>query len=146
MQITVRPLELADVPRLVHMEREIFTLPWSEQNFKDLIGREYCLYLVAVEEEQIVGCSGMTILGEEGDIDKVMVCAEGRRRGIASCLLGQLLAEGRKRGIKEFTLEVRVRNTGAIRLYEKFGFTAEGVRPGFYEKPSEDALIMWLRQ
>ena len=61
-------------------------------------------------------------------------------------MLLQLLDEGRKMGAKEFTLEVRVSNAGAIHVYESLGFVTEGVRKNFYEEPTEDALIMWKRQ
>ena len=52
---------------------------------------------------------------------------------------------GRQKGVTEFTLEVRVGNEYAIKLYEKAGFVSEGIRPGFYEDPKEDANIMWIR-
>jgi len=57
----------------------------------------------------------------------------------------RLIEEGYAMGIAEFTLEVRVSNAPAISVYEKCGFVSEGVRPKFYEKPVEDALIMWKR-
>jgi hydroxylamine reductase (hybrid-cluster protein) len=60
-------------------------------------------------------------------------------------MLEELLRLGAERGITAYTLEVRVSNAPAIRLYEKFGFVSEGIRPGFYEKPTEDAMIMWRR-
>ena len=146
MRVIIRPMMQEDVDKLVQMEQNIFSVPWTEQNFAALLTRSYCLYLVAQKEEQIVGFAGLTVLGNEGDIDKVMVCEECRGMGVASYLMEALLSEGRRRGIQEFTLEVRVSNTAAIRLYEKFGFVSEGIRPGFYEKPVEDAMIMWLRQ
>ena len=49
-------------------------------------------------------------------------------------------------GIENFTLEVRVSNASAIHVYEKLGFVSEGIRPRFYEKPVEDAMIMWKRK
>jgi len=146
MSVIIRPMKEGDVPELVKIEEEIFSRPWSEQNFRDLLTRSYCLYLIAQKDDKIVGCAGLTALDNEGDIDKVMVCEECRGKGVASYLMGELLAEGRKRGIQEFTLEVRAGNLPAIRLYEKFGFESEGIRPRFYDKPVEDALIMWLRQ
>ena len=61
-------------------------------------------------------------------------------------MLTQLISRGEKDfGIKEFTLEVRLSNMGAIHLYEKLGFVSEGIRKNFYEEPVEDALIMWKR-
>ena len=68
-----------------------------------------------------------------------------RRQGIAARLLQDFMQESEKRGIHSFTLEVRVSNTAAIRLYESCGFQIEGTRKGFYDKPKEDAYIMWKR-
>ncbi len=146
MSVIIRPMMQEDIAKLVQMEQNIFSMPWTEQNFADLLTRSYCLYLVACKADKIVGCAGLTVLGNEGDIDKVMVCEECRGQGVASYLMEELLSEGRRRGVQEFTLEVRVSNIAAIRLYEKFGFVSEGIRPRFYEKPVEDAMIMWLRQ
>ena len=146
MNIIIRPFMGEDIQQLVQMERAIFSLPWSEQNFTDLLARDYCLYLVATNADGIIGCAGLTVLGNEGDIDKVMVREDCRGQGIASSLMEALLLEGRSRGVEAFTLEVRAGNEAAIRLYEKYGFVSEGIRPRFYDKPVEDALIMWLRQ
>ena len=61
-------------------------------------------------------------------------------------MLKELLTRGEAAGINAFTLEVRVSNAAAIHIYEKFGFQPEGIRPRFYEKPIEDAVIMWRRR
>ena len=58
-------------------------------------------------------------------------------------MLRELLQQGQGLGIMYWTLEVRVSNSAAIHLYEKIGFTSAGIRPGYYEKPKEDANIMW---
>lgn len=146
MRPLIRPLRAEDVPTLARLEREIFSMPWSERAFAELLERAYSLYLTAEWEGEPVGCAGLTVLGNEGDIEKVMVREDLRGQGIADSMLRELLAFGARLGITEFTLEVRAGNTPAIRLYEKFGFVSEGVRPGFYEKPVEDAVIMWRRQ
>jgi len=146
MSALIRPFCLEDVAELVEMERTIFSVPWSEQQFIDLLKRDYCLYMVAQKEEKIVAFAGLTILVDEGDVDKVMVAESCRGQGIAEKMMQELLTEARRRGVKEFTLEVRAGNIPAIRLYEKLGFVSEGIRPRFYDKPVEDAMIMWLRQ
>ena len=154
--LKIVPLNESHIEALAAMEREIFSQPWSEQAFRDLLARDYCCYLVAELEENAdgetkgkgcpVGVAGMVVLSGEGDIDKVMVAPDARRQGIADRLLKELLKSGRQQGVTSFTLEVRKSNEAAIRLYEKNGFAQEGVRPRFYEKPVEDALILWLRQ
>ena len=87
----------------------------------------------------------MTISCGEADIDKVMVEEASRGRHVAERLLEELFARGEARGVEAYTLEVRVGNEPAIGLYRKLGFESAGVRPGFYEKPTENALIMWKR-
>ena len=81
----------------------------------------------------------------EGEISNVAVAEKFRRRGIGRKLMEYMLKEAPSFGIGDLTLEVRVSNAPAISLYESLGFHKEGVRPGFYEKPKEDALIMWKR-
>lgn len=134
-----------DAESLGQLAKEIFTMPWSVQSFGALVQDKNSLFLVAEEDGRIIGGCGLTHILEEGDIHNVMVAPEYRGKGIATMLMEKLLEEGRKQGIQEFTLEVRVSNAPAIRVYEKFGFVSEGIRPGFYEKPVEDAMIMWKR-
>lgn len=144
--LQIRPLKTGDAPALAQMEKTIFSMPWSESTFADLPEHDYNLYLVADMDGDPIGCAGLTVLDNEGDITKVMVREDCRTQGVAYRMLCRLMDEAAKRGVTEFTLEVRAGNRPAIRLYEKLGFVPEGIRPGFYEKPVEDALIMWQRQ
>ena len=105
----------------------------------------YNIDVVADVEGELAGCACLTMLGEEGEIDKVMVAEKFRQKGIGTMLVKELLRRGKEQGIAHFTLEVRKNNAAAIRLYERTGFLTEGIRPGFYEKPKEDAVIMWKR-
>jgi len=146
-EIRIVPLMREHLERLAEMEAQVFSVPWSLESFQELFRYDYCYYLVAVNEAGIpVGIAGMTLLEDDGEIEKVMVDPAYRRRGIAAALLEGLFKRGAELGAKAYTLEVRVSNEGAIRLYEKYGFRTEGVRPNFYEKPKEDALIMWRRK
>lgn len=145
MSLLIRPMEIRDVQSLACLESAIFSMPWSETAFAQTLEHPYNRFLVALAEEKLVGCVGATFLGEEADIDKVMVAEEFRGQGIAGKLLEQMLMLGESEGITAFTLEVRKSNEPAIRLYEKFGFVTEGIRHDFYQKPTEDALIMWRR-
>ena len=127
-EVKIRRMEVSDIGPLANIEKQCFSRPWSEREFGHLIGEADALYLVA-----------------EGDIDNVAVLPEYRNLGIAGKLLDGLLDMGRQKGVTEFTLEVRVSNEYAVKLYEKAGFVSEGIRPGFYEDPKEDANIMWIR-
>ncbi len=145
MEITIRKLQKKDIEPLSRIEAESFSMPWSPKDFADLLNRSYCTYLVAEADGQVVGSCGMTNICNEGNIDNVVVAEGFRGQGVAQMLLKELIALGEKEGVEAFTLEVRVSNAVAIHVYEKMGFVSEGIRPGFYEKPKEDAMIMWRR-
>ena len=145
MSVIIREFQLPDADSVSQMEQHIFSCPWSKKAFEELLTRDYCLYLVAENAGRVIGFAGMTISCGEADIDKVMVEESFRGQHVAQKLLEELFVKGGARGVKAYTLEVRVGNQPAIGLYQKLGFEAAGIRPKFYEKPIEDALIMWKR-
>lgn len=145
MEIVIRKLQVSDVEPLAAIEAASFSMPWSARDFHDLIFREYCLYMVAEVDGEVAGCAGLTNSCNEGNIDNVVVAERFRGQGVAQKLLAELLVQAEAQGMEAFTLEVRVSNVPAIHLYEKMGFVSEGIRPKFYEKPTEDAMIMWRR-
>lgn len=144
--VKIEKLQKEDIEAVSRIEAAAFSMPWSVKDFEQLLEDEKSLYLVAKIEEEVVGCCGVTIVCGEGNINNVVVDEMYRGRGIAFAMMQELLDRGRQQGSVEFTLEVRVSNTPAIHLYEKLGFVSEGIRPRFYEKPVEDAMIMWIRQ
>lgn len=143
--IIYRRMRPEDVPFISRLEEETFSMPWSEASFLQMIEREDTEYFVAEEDGHLLGGCGLLLIAGEGNITNVVVVPEARRRGVASGLLTYLMAEGDRAGLTAYTLEVRVSNAAAIGLYEKLGFVSEGIRPNFYEKPTEDAVIMWKR-
>ena len=143
----VHPMEEKDVDAVCALEEAAFSMPWKKKDFQDMIQNEDALYLVAEEENgEIIGCCGVRNIVGEGDISNVVVKEHFRNRGIGKKLLTALLEEaGKQYGISAFTLEVRKSNASAIALYQNLGFQQEGIRKNFYEKPIEDAIIMWKR-
>ncbi len=131
-----------DLEQVVAIEQEIFSQPWTKQGFLDVLKNKDTLYLTAKENDIVLGYLGLWQSFEEADITNVAVKPEFRRRGVAGKLLEETKKLAAMRGITALTLEVRVSNEAAICLYEKYGFQSLGVRPGFYEKPKEDAMIM----
>ena len=146
MEIEIRELREEDIGALARIEAEVFSLPWSAAAFRGLLSSPYCTYLVALADGAVAGGAGYTALYGEASIDNVAVAEEFRNQGIGHALLQALIDRGEAEQVEAFTLEVRVGNREAIRLYEKFGFQSEGIRPRFYEKPIEDAMIMWRRK
>lgn len=146
MEYKIRQMCDEDVPQAAKLEKICFSEPWSEQGFLDGIKQEQNLFLAAVEKQEqnlfLAGYVGMYVAGDEGEITNVAVHPDFRRQGIGKKLLQHLLLMSRQRGISRIVLEVRVSNRAAILLYEETGFSAAGVRKGFYAMPREDALIM----
>lgn len=143
--MNIRKLEEKDAEAVSLLNAAAFSMPWSAEAFLRLAQDENSLYYVAEEEGRIIASMGVTRVLSEGDINNVVVEESYRGRGIACRMLELLLAEGERLGIREYTLEVRISNAPAIALYEKLGFVSEGIRPRFYERPVEDAMIMWRR-
>ena len=141
----IRRMTYADLDHVAANEAICFSMPWSRRAFEQTLQKKETVYLVAEEDERVVGHCGVTNIVGEGEITNVAVHPDYRRRGIGWKLLEALLAEGEKAGIAAFTLEVRAGNQAAVHLYEKAGFVSAGRRPGFYDRPKEDALIMWKR-
>ncbi len=134
-----------DVPAVAQIEEAVFSMPWRPDDFREMIARDNMTYLVAELNGKIIGGAGLRNILGDGEITNVAILPQHRNKGYAKELVGALLLAGEALGAKAFTLEVRISNQAAIRLYESLGFVSEGIRPGFYERPAEDALIMWKR-
>lgn len=143
--VVIRPLRKEDAPALALIEKECFSVPWSQSAFEELLTRDYCYYLVAEVDGEVAAFCGFTDICDEADVDHVFTAPKYRGLGLAETLLAECISIGEAAGVIAFTLEVRVSNAAAIHIYEKSGFVNEGIRPGFYEKPVEDAIIMWRR-
>ena len=138
----IRSMRAEDAAKVASLEAEIFSQPWSENAFLDSLCLPDTIFLVAEESGVIQGYIGMYLAADEGEITNVAVNPACRRRGIGEGLLTEMKKRAADHKIARIVLEVRVSNEGAIRLYEKQGFSSVGIRRGFYEFPREDARIM----
>ena len=145
MNIELRRLTLADLAAIDQIERRSYPTPWSRSMFAGELAKNSSICLGAVDTEAGDALVAYLIISRYADAWHVMNVAvheDYRERGVATMLLHRLfeLTAGDRRG---YTLEVRVSNSGAIKLYEKLGFVSRGVRRGYYTDNREDALIMW---
>lgn len=124
------------------LERLCFSRPWSEQALLDETQNPNAVFLAAVEGEKLLGYCGMHFAAGECYMDNVAVFPAHRREGVGEALVSALLEEAKRAGGEFLSLEVRPSNTGAVRLYEKLGFSEVGRRKNFYAQPREDALLM----
>jgi ribosomal-protein-alanine N-acetyltransferase len=143
--ITIRPMEEKDLLQVFEIEKDSFSKPWSYNDFLESI-KGPNIYIVAIIQEEVAGYCGLWGVAGEGQINNVAVAKKFRNQGIAFVMLTQLIYLGKMQGLGEFTLEVRRSNHSAITVYHKLGFLDEGYRKNYYEDPTEDALIMWLRK
>ncbi len=140
--IRIREMQVKDADAVAAIEQQIFSQPWSRQGFLDAVNLANTVFLVAEENNRIVGYIGMYVAMDEGEITNVAVAPVERCHGIGGMLIAELLKIAENKGIARIVLEVRVSNDSAIRLYERNGFVQCGVRRGFYEFPKEDAYVM----
>lgn len=118
--------------------------PWSADLFASELKQVSSRCFVAVRpSNQVVGFSCLMSTGFEAHITNIATLPTLRRGGIATALMAHMFHEAIAWGLESITLEVRASNTAAQRLYERFGFVADGVRPKYYTEPTEDAIIMW---
>ena len=137
-------MEARHVARIAALEALCFSDPWSENSIRGELGNPLSLWLVAEENDTVVGYVGsQTVLGWT-DMMNIAVHPDYRRRGIGEGLILELVNQLKKAGNECLTLEVRASNHGAIALYEKLGFVEVGRRPRYYRNPREDALILRL--
>lgn len=143
----IREMQSGDLEKVTALEAACFSMPWKYNDFVEALVNPHRVYLVAeTNDKQIIGGCMLTENAGEGDISNVAVQEHFRGQKIAAALLQKLLEYGKDNyNIDAFTLEVRSKNTPAIRLYENAGFRPEGIRPNFYDQPKDDAVIMWKR-
>jgi ribosomal-protein-alanine N-acetyltransferase len=141
--LVIRPMTAADLPAVQLIERASFTTPWPAQAYRqELEANRLAHYVVALLGERIVGYGGIWLMVDEAHVTTFAIHPAYRRRRIGERLLIALLDLAVDRHAREATLEVRLSNLAARRLYEKYGFRPVGIRPRYYSDNQEDALIM----
>jgi ribosomal-protein-alanine N-acetyltransferase len=136
-------MTLNDLAAVHAIERASFSTPWPDDAYRsELQTNRLASYLVARAGDEVVGFAGIWLMVDEAHITTFAIHPEWRRRGIGERLLVAVLDVALARGAREATLEVRLSNVAARRLYEKYGFRPVGLRPRYYTDNGEDALIM----
>ena len=138
----ITEMTAAHVPQVAELERICFADPWSEKSVASELDNKWALWLVAVEDDRVIGYIGSQTSIDETDVMNVAVHPDFRRRGIAESLIIRLVEELKNRGSHALMLEVRASNAPAIALYEKLGFLQVGCRKNYYRNHKEAALIL----
>jgi len=143
LRVSIEPMGLDDLPTVQAIEEASFTTPWPPHAYRSEIeSNRLAQYIVARVGGQVVAYAGMWMMVDEAHVTTFAVHPRWRRQRIGERLLLTLLDLARGRRAREATLEVRLSNLAARRLYEKYGFRPVGLRPRYYSDDNEDALIM----
>lgn len=147
MEYVLRPMVMDDIPQVVEIEKKSFPTPWSPYAFTcELCDNEFAYYLVLVHQDEpatVFGYGGMWVIIDEAHVTNIAINPTHRGRRLGEYLLNGLIALAKKKRVLRMTLEVRVSNNTAQRLYKRMSFKTAGIRPGYYVDTNEDALIMW---
>ncbi len=145
VQIKIEPMQRDYLDDVIRIEEQSYgPHHWSKESFFNEINNELAKYYCSFNEKgEMTGYAGCWQILEEAHITNVSVSPDFRRNHIGEALLTAIIKSCYKEMIKYITLEVRVSNEPAIKLYEKYGFKSLGIRKGYYQDNNEDALIMW---
>jgi [ribosomal protein S18]-alanine N-acetyltransferase len=144
LEVHLAPMRRRNLRGVVRIESQVYPRPWSHSLFvSELALRSSRSYVVAKVGRDVVGYAGLMMSLTDGHVTTIAVDPAWHRHGIGTRLLLTLAHEAIDRGALALTLEVRLSNRGAQEMYKRFGFTAVGVRKGYYADTGEDALIMW---
>lgn len=141
--IKLEMLNKSHVDGIVAIEEESFASPWSRASVEKELKNNMAIYVVALEDNKVVGYGGMWHVINEGHITNIAVKEAYRHQGIATAIINKLSEIAEEKEMIGLTLEVRMSNIPAKSLYTKLGFKLEGIRKEYYSDNREDALIMW---
>lgn len=142
--LEILPMTKEHIEAVVYIEENCFAIPWTKADFeREITQNQFAIYRVAVLDGKIVGYAGMWHVVTEGHITNVAVLQEYRGKGIGNALIEEMIAIAEHKEMIGMTLEVRISNIIAQKLYTKYGFRPEGFRKNYYQDTKEDAIIMW---
>lgn len=143
-RLAIRPMRRGDLEAgVLDIERETYPIPWSRRMIEGELARPGGICLVAEYGGAVVGYILVARQVDVWHILNVTVHPLHRGRRIGEALINALFRVADRGDHAGYTLEVRVSNVRAIRLYRRLGFVSHGVRPRYYSDNGEDALIMW---
>lgn len=141
--ISIEKMREEHIPAIHAIEQRAYSCPWSVASFQAELTNHMAVYLTLLRDGELVGYAGEWLVIDEAHVTTVAVDPDERRKGYGELLVAELLGQAVQAGMTRATLEVRVSNLAATKLYEKFGFHIVATRKNYYPD-REDALVMWL--
>ena len=144
VEFSIRRFEPSDTKSLANLEKECFSRPWSEESLLTEFSKRnsFCFVAIAIQNSNIIGYIGCYYVLDECYITNLAVSSLARGQGVGSTLVEKVLKEAMQRNFAFVTLEVRISNIVAIKLYKRLGFKEQGMRRAYYSDPTEDAILM----
>lgn len=140
----IEPMAGRHLDAVLAIDRLVYSVPWSSKTWRDELAASDRVHLVAVVEGRVVAHAGTLRQLDELHVITVATHPDHQGEGIATRLVADLLRRGVAAGAAAGTLEVRASDRRAQRMYGRLGFAPAGIRPGYYRRPDDDAVIMWL--
>jgi len=148
LQINIRKMKREDIDAIMEIECSVYgEHHWSREGFAAEAVTDIGNYFVLIDTHpnKLIGYGGFWNILDEGHITTVAIAKEYQGMGLSEVLIQRFIEVGYQKDLKWFTLEVRVSNLAAFKLYKKYLFESCGVRPKYYQDTQEDALIMWTQ-
>lgn len=142
-KITFRKMTAEDADDVAEIEFNSFSMPWKRDDFWKMAQNENAAYIVGLIDEKIIAYAGAWLSFGDAEVMSIAVDKNFRGQGLGKKIFSELIKICMNRGANAITLEVRPSNISAVKLYESFGLKSVGRRKNYYDKPVEDALIMW---
>jgi len=142
LDISVRDMTVADFDAVMALEEKIFPDAWPQSAFEEIIAEDSWSAVVVQYRGEIIGYGCYLVVLDESHLANIAVDSSYRRKSVAKHILNHILRDVKRKKCRIILLEVRVSNDSARAFYERFGFKELYRRPGYYQNPDEDALVM----
>ena len=144
-ELTIRKMELEDINQVMFVELSSFTSPWTEEIFiQELKENQHAHYYIITIDEKVIGYVGMWIVLDDAQITNIAILAGYRGQKLGEKLFRFAMQRAISLGVTNLSLEVRITNIVAQKMYRKFGLVPGGIRKNYYTDNQEDAIVMWV--
>lgn len=141
----IRKMLETDLEQVMNVEQHSFPTPWPEEIFRqEITQNQHAHYFVVELNEEIIGYAGTWIVADDAQITNIAILPTFRGRKVGQQLFAHVLQYAMQMGVSRLSLEVRVSNVVAQKMYRKFGLVPGGIRKNYYTDNLEDALVMWV--
>lgn len=141
----IRKMLETDLEQVMNVEQHSFPTPWPEEIFRqEITQNQHAHYFVVELNEEIIGYAGTWIVADDAQITNIAILPTFRGRKVGQQLFAHVLQYAMQMGVSRLSLEVRISNVVAQKMYRKFGLVPGGIRKNYYTDNLEDALVMWV--